>query len=239
MTTTTPYGADLTPFGFTPTETSVYFALLGRGPSSGYAVARELSIARANVYQALRGLVIKGAATATGGAPQKFRAIRPEALYAQIVDTQTRKLDKLESDLARAPQLGAEMVVRVSGRRAVMELMSRTAARETGPLRLLAPLPILSALVPVLRKRAADASDTTVWVVGSGGQLPVPITDAVPVARLREFFPAEVALLTTGTGAMVARVEGAELEALWSGDPVFVGVVRAALDALTAGASAP
>src|SRR5262245_53013412 len=117
MATTQLYRADLTPFGFTPTETRVYFALLGRGPSSGYAVGRELSIARANAYQALRGLVAKGAATVTGETPPKFRAVRPEALYAQIVDTQTRKLDKLESDLARAPQSGADPVIRVGGRR--------------------------------------------------------------------------------------------------------------------------
>src|SRR5262245_28463637 len=204
---TTSYRADLTPFGFTPTETSVYFALLGRGPSSGYAIAREVSIARANAYQALRGLVAKGAASIIGEAPPKFRAVRPEALYAQIVDTQTRKLDKLETELASAPQSGADPVVRVSGRRAVTELMVRVAAREGGPVSVLAPIGVLTALVPVLRKRVADASATSVWVVGSGGQLPVPITDAIPAARLREFFPGEVALLTTQGGALVARVD--------------------------------
>jgi len=235
MATTTRYGADLTPFGFTPTETSVYFALLGRGPSSGYAVARELSMARANAYQALRGLVAKGAASLLGDSPQKFRAVRPEALYAQIVDAQTRKLDTLEADLASVPQIGADPVVRVSGRRAVTELMTRVAARESGPVTLLAPVGVLSTLVPVLRKRAADASATGIWVVGPGGQLPVPITDAVPTARLREFFPGDVALMVTDSSALIARLDGAEVEALWSGEPAFVGVVRAAVQTLTRG----
>ncbi len=58
---------DLTPFGFTPTENLAYGALLDLGPSSGYAVAKELSIARANAYQALNGLVAKGAAVITAG----------------------------------------------------------------------------------------------------------------------------------------------------------------------------
>lgn len=236
---TTQYRADLTPFGFTPTETSVYFALLARGPSSGYSIARELSIARANAYQALRGLVSKSAAHLLSESPQKFRAIRPEALYAQIVDTQARRLDTLEADLAKAPEPGAEPVVRVTGKRAVLELMTRTLARENGAVKLLAPLPVLSTLVPVLRKRAADAADTTVWVVGAGGQLPVPIVDAIPEARVREFFPTDVAVLVTSTGAMVARQgdDPAELQALWSGDSGFVGIVRAGLDALTAGAA--
>ena len=236
---TTKHRADLTPFGFTPTETSAYFALLGRGPSSGYAVARELSIAQANAYQALRGLVTKGAAHILGESPPKFRAVRPESLYAQIVDTQSRGLDKLEAELASVPQAGAEPVVRISGKRAVLELMSRTAARESGEISLLGPLVVLAALVPVLRKRAADAAATKVWVVGACGQLPVPITDSLPVARIVEFFSSDVALLVSPSGALVAKVDnGGELDGLWSGEPAFTGVVRAALAALTLGVGA-
>jgi hypothetical protein len=179
--------------------------------------------------------VAKGAATVSSEVPPKFRAIRPEALYAQIVDSQTRRLDRLEAELARAPQVGAEAIVRTTGKRAVIELMSRTAARESGPVRILAPLAVLSALVPVLRKRAADASETSVWVVGASGQLPVPIVDAIPGERLREFFPGDVAFMTTSSGAMVARLDLPEFEALWSGDPLFAGTVRAALAALAAG----
>ncbi len=234
--TTTQYRADLTPFGFTPTETAAYFALLARGPSSGYAVARDMSVARANAYQALRGLVAKGAATLAGDSPQKFRAVRPEALYAQIVDAETRKLNTLEADLARVPDTGADPVVRATGRRAVVELIARFAAKETGLVSLVAPLEILTLLVPVLRKRAADAVPTALWVVGSGGQLPVPITDAVPLARVTEFFPGMVALLLTPSGGMVARLDIAEPEGLWSGDAAFLGVLRAALRALTVGA---
>jgi len=232
---TTKHPVDLTPFGFTPTENSAYFALLGRGPSSGYAVARALSIAQTNAYQALRGLVTKGAAHILGESPPKFRAVRPEALYAQIVDAQSRGLDKLEAELASVPQPGADPVVRISGKRAVLELMSRTAARDSGEILLLGPLAVLAALVPVLRKRAADAAATKVWVVGASGQLPVPVTDGVPVAKVLEFFSSEVALIVSSSGAMVAKVDpGGDLDGLWSGEPAFTGVVRAAFAALTA-----
>ena len=70
---------DLTPFGFTPTESAAYGALLAAGPSSGYAVARHLAVARANAYQALNGLVTKQAADCTGEDPQIFRAVQPAA----------------------------------------------------------------------------------------------------------------------------------------------------------------
>ncbi|MCH8838950.1 MAG: hypothetical protein IIA60_14340 [Candidatus Marinimicrobia bacterium] len=53
---------DLTPFGFTPTESQVYQVLLEHGPGTGYAIARAANLARANAYSALAGLVAKGAA---------------------------------------------------------------------------------------------------------------------------------------------------------------------------------
>src|SRR5207249_10815205 len=56
---------DLTPFGFTPTESLVYATLLRLGPSTGYAIARGARLARANAYGALEGLVSRGAATRT------------------------------------------------------------------------------------------------------------------------------------------------------------------------------
>src|SRR2546421_246980 len=51
-----PGSVDLTPFGFTPTESQVYGALLRLGPSTGYAVAHATRVARANTYGALEGL---------------------------------------------------------------------------------------------------------------------------------------------------------------------------------------
>src|SRR5881275_2775955 len=57
---------DLTPFGFTPTESLAYLTLLRLGPSTGYAVARAARLARANAYGALEGLALRGAAGPSG-----------------------------------------------------------------------------------------------------------------------------------------------------------------------------
>ena len=92
---------DLTPFGFTPTETLAYDALLDLGPASGYAVAKQLGIARANAYQALNGLVTKGAATLIDDNPQRFRAVRPDALLARISSEEAGKLARLERERER------------------------------------------------------------------------------------------------------------------------------------------
>ena len=40
---------DLTPFGFTPTESLIYEVLLRGGPGTGYTIARAAGLARANV----------------------------------------------------------------------------------------------------------------------------------------------------------------------------------------------
>src|ERR687891_554380 len=68
---------DLTPFGFTPTESLVYTALLRLGPSTGYAVARRARVARANAYAALEGLVEEGLARG---------AIAPDTPTTLVID---------------------------------------------------------------------------------------------------------------------------------------------------------
>jgi sugar-specific transcriptional regulator TrmB len=67
----------LVDFGFTNTQDIVYKALVRLGPATGYAVARDVNIARANVYQALDSLVIRGLASASGGRPSTFTAVSP------------------------------------------------------------------------------------------------------------------------------------------------------------------
>ena len=72
---------DLTPFGFTPTESLVYQVLLTGGPGTGYAIARSAGLARANAYSALEGLVSKGAARLDAGRPRRYRPEPPAALH--------------------------------------------------------------------------------------------------------------------------------------------------------------
>src|SRR5260370_1081933 len=76
---------DVTPFGFTPTESLVYSVLLRLGPSTGYAVARAGRLARANAYSALEGLVTRGAASRTPSParPVRDRPTDPQALVVQ------------------------------------------------------------------------------------------------------------------------------------------------------------
>src|SRR5579859_3269919 len=95
-------------FGFTPTESKSYQTLLKLGPSTGYGVARELGIARANVYQALEALVRRGAARKAATIPSQYSAVSPESLVAELERGFRLDLARLDESLRRLPQRQGE-----------------------------------------------------------------------------------------------------------------------------------
>src|SRR5712691_10746938 len=92
-----PSELDLTPFGFTATE------------SLGYAVAHATRVARANTYGALEGLVSRTAALRLPGRPARYRATDPAALIAQLAAEQGEALDRLSRSLRDADRAGPEI----------------------------------------------------------------------------------------------------------------------------------
>src|SRR5207302_9235401 len=90
---------DLTPFGFTATESVVYSALLRLGPATGYGVGRATRLARANAYAALEGLVTRGAAQRAAGRPAQYRPAHPRAPLTLLAAQQGESLDRLSQAL--------------------------------------------------------------------------------------------------------------------------------------------
>ncbi|MDH3455438.1 MAG: helix-turn-helix domain-containing protein [Gemmatimonadota bacterium] len=232
--TTPKQDVDLTPFGFTPTESAAYEGLLENGPSSGYGLAGVLGIARANSYQALRGLVAKGAASVEGEDPQVYRAIRPDTLLAKIAKAEEGKLDVLEQQMASRGRGGKEATITFSGERELYAIALRTTTREPGRVACLAPATVLSALVPIWRKRAADGAETQIWMLGDATQsFPIPVAGEIPVERAVRHFGSPVAILTTGSAAGIGRIVEDRLMGLWSSDPTIVGAAQATIHAIS------
>lgn len=221
---------DLTPFDFTPTESRVYAALLERGTSSGYAVGKVLAIARANAYQALNGLVAKGAAVvAQRESPQLFRAVSPKALLAQVVQREADLLERFEEQVMAHHGEGVERLVAIDGRRAFEQLAIRTAARSTGPVRAIAPPDLLEALIPLWRKRAADGGVCELWATGDReAHLPLALMGRVAETSLQAEFGRPIVLVTTPEMAMAAEATEVAVRGYWSSDPVIVAVISAA-----------
>lgn len=99
------YVVSLEHFGFTPSEARVYEVLVKLGRSTGYAVAREAGLARANAYQALEGLVRRGAARRSDRRPKAYSALAPQVLLWQLAEETRERLESLGS---RLTSLGSE-----------------------------------------------------------------------------------------------------------------------------------
>ena len=222
---------DLIPFGFTPTESAAYGALLELGPSGGYAVARALAIARANGYQALDGLVAKGAAELIETRPKRYRPLRPPSLLAHIADRQGAMIDRLEEQVREAPDDDGSSLVPVEGTRALRDLVTRTVVRGTGPIRLLAPAAVLESVSPAIRARANASGDLFLWSADRDPDVPTAVApvDHDLINRLFEDLPI---LLVCGDGVLAASVGDAP-SGYWTSATVLAASVQTAFDAIT------
>lgn len=225
---------DLNPFGFTPTESLAFNALLRLGATSGYAVAKTLSIARANAYQALDGLVAKHAAERSAERPHRYRAVRPDALLARLTDAWARRLDRLEFQLAGVLSREEPVTIEIAGNRALVDVALRIGAREAAPMTCLAPPSTLEALKPLWRKRLADGRPTTLWSWGDSARaLPLPPNGVVSPGVTKPFFAYPPFILAGEVAVVAVLPPDEEARGYWTSDPVLVGLASASLAALT------
>lgn len=225
-----PARIDLTPFGFTPTESLAYGMLLETGPTGGYALAKRLNIARANAYQALNGLVTKGAASLDDGRPQRFRPVRPDALLAMMVHAEGRKLDDLQDQIGGFADRDGETFVELIGARAVHDLVMRTAAREQAPVVCAATGPVIAATAPGWRRRRLINRPTTLWSIGRPNvDGPIVLDGTVESSRWPEILSDAVLLMTAGAVGIAARESDGHVRGFWTTDRLMVGLIATAV----------
>lgn len=212
---------DLTPFGFTPTESVVYASLLRLGPSTGYAVGRACRLARANAYSALEGLVTRGAATTTGGRPAQFRAADPSALVARVAATQGQALDRLSRALEGATA-GAEPTVHgVEGLRGTVNALQQLVARAERSVSGTVSGELWRPSLPAWR-RAATRASLDVKIAGEAED-PEGLSQGTAPAD------APTILLIDGARVFSAAGTGDLMKSLWSAHPLLVQVGAAAV----------
>ena len=183
-------------FGFPATQTRVYLALLRTSPASGYALAREAALARANTYAALESLVARGAAARLPGRPARDVATDPGALIGRLER-------ELKGDLAL-----------LSGQLASVARSSNAAAPQT-----VETLTSASIVLERMAACAASAESELVAVVGPWAAKIYPdLASKASRPRL------SVRLLSLGSpapaGALVRPVAESDLRAYWEGLPV-------------------
>jgi len=220
---------DLTPFGFTPTESLAYATLLRLGPSTGYAIARGARVARANAYGALEGLVTRGAATRSPGRPARFRPVDPQALVAQLATGQGEALDRLTRALKDASRPGDPVTKEVAGSRAVANLLLQLIARAERRVEGLMAAELWRPTLPAWR-RAGERAQVDLRIGGGGGTLPADAPAWVKAAPADA--PDATLLIVDETQLVVTSGEGDHIAGLWTSHPLIVMLARRALQTL-------
>ena len=218
---------DLTPFGFTPTESAVYEVLLS-GPGTGYAIARAAGLARANAYSALEGLVAKGAARVESGRPRRYRPEPPHALIARISTDHGQALDRLSRELESITVPGTQTLVEVESGRAVLQLITRDVARATSSVELLAPPDAYPLLAPALRRPYSAGVTLTLCATGPADLGFAPVESVAEDGRSWPGMPI-IAVVDERSGLVAAR-QGSDVRGHWSTAPSFVAAARLAFE---------
>jgi sugar-specific transcriptional regulator TrmB len=222
---------DLTPFGFTPTESLVYQVLLTGGPGTGYAIARSAGLARANAYSALEGLVSKGAARLDAGRPRRYRPEPPAALLARISNNHGEAVERLTRELESISVPGTPTLVEIDSGRSVLQLLSRDVARASASVFLLAPPDAYPLLTPALRRPLAAGTRLALFATGPVDLGFVPVESTTVDGAAWPGTP--VLMIVDDRAALVAARDGADARGHWSTAPTFVAAARLAFERLT------
>ena len=211
---------DLTPFGFTGTESAVYGALLRSGPATGYAVARAVGLARANVYAALSGLVARRAAVLLAGRPARYRPVDPQTLVTQLAAQQAVALERLERSLRETSAAPAEVVHEVAGARPLANVVMQLVARAERSVEGVIDGELFRATGPAWRRAAGRATLAvrSAAIDESGGVL----TGAAPA-------DSGTLLVVDGVLAVVGNGTGDTARGIWGDHPLMVSLARRAL----------
>ena len=220
-----PSEIDLTPFGFTATESQAYAALLRLGPSTGYAVAHAARVARANTYGALEGLVGRTAALRLPGRPARYRATDPAALIAQLAAQQGEALDRLSRSLRDAAGPEEPETRSVTGGRAVANLIMQVVARAERRAEGVLSAELLRPTLPGWR-RAKERAALELRVAGEAPAEAGPILSGTVAGDL------PTVLLIDDVQAVIVAGSGEAAAGMWSSHPAVAALVRAWLRGL-------
>ena len=222
---------DLTPFGFTPTESLVYTTLLRLGPTTGYAVALASHLARANAYGALEGLVTRGAATrvSPGTRPVRYRPTDPQALLAHLATLQGEALDRLTRALRDASHPGEPATKEIGGARGVGNLILQLVARAERSVAGVLAAELWRPTLPAWRHAGRSGGASVDLKIA--GDMP---TGAEELASGSVAADAPTILVVDDAQAVVTKGTGDAIAGIWSSHPLIVMLARRALGVVAA-----
>lgn len=221
--------------GFTETEALVYCDLLKNPASTGYRVARSIGKAQANAYQALSGLIDKGAVEYDDSEPRTYRAVPAREL-----------LDRLQRDLERRFEAAGRSLEALEVRHSDENIYKLTHpdqvfararslianARETLIFELF-PLPF-EELAPELGAAARRGVRTVGLVLRPEDVAGDAECIATPIGpRLLDRWPGHLAVLIADAAEMMIALfnsdDGQVEEAIWTDNAIVTAILHNAI----------
>lgn len=206
-------------FGMTRQEATLYLCLAQNGELTGYEAAKQTGISRSNAYNALAGLVDKGAAYTTEGNAIKYRLVDIE----EFCSNKIRALEEMKKQLKAympKPKLETEGYLTIVGDKhigdKVKNMLSQSAQRV-----------YLSMTGNYIRLFEQEIKETI-----EIGRKVVILTDApmdIPRAILyqTEDKGKQIGVITDSTKVLTGEFgKGEESTCLYSGQPNFVQVFK-------------
>jgi len=221
---------DLTPFGFTPTESLVYEVLLRDGPGTGYAIARAAGLARANAYSSLEGLVSKGAARVELGRPKQYRPEAAATLIARISNNYGHALDQLSSDLDGLSRAESPSIVEIDSGRTVLQLITHDVTRANSSVDLLAPPDAYPLLAPALRRPVSAGVRVALWSITPAS---LEFSEVRVLAQETSWPGMPIISVVDDRSAIIGSRNGAVVHGHWSTAPWFVAAALLTLERLS------
>jgi sugar-specific transcriptional regulator TrmB len=221
---------DLTPFGFTPTESLVYEVLLREGPGTGYAIARSAGLARANAYSALEGLVTKGGARVEGGRPRRYRAEPPAGLIARISNSHGLALERLSHELEDMSAPDNPTVVELESGRSVLQLITHDVSRASHSVALLLPADAYPLLAPALRRPVSAGVSVSLW---STAPADLEFASVATVVGDHQWPGMPIVTVVDHRSAILGSRDREAVHGLWSTAPSFIAGARLAFERFT------
>ncbi len=206
FTTTIDMTDELSRFGLTRTEAAAYLSLLRIGPSSGYAVAKDLGIARANIYPALACLDRRELIQKHAGRPQIFEALPPDACVALLAAEQAEALAALEHKLEAFDEATASVAKSFESTRTARAIADRLAGRAKAKLVADVSRPVESLLAPHARRLARQ-----------GVAVSIVATDETPLSYVMVDDQWALFWLQDGRG-------------IWGSDPILLAIAAKIAD---------
>lgn len=106
--------AELVRLGFSSYEARTYLGLLLAGESTGYRISNDTGVPQPKVYETLRRLAERGAATLVNEHPARYSAVPPDQLLSRLEREFDHRLARARSSLAELPlsrRAGAALAV--------------------------------------------------------------------------------------------------------------------------------